>query len=445
MLSPTQNERLTRVGPGTPLGSLMRRYWQPIAPVAMLDENPVRRIKILGEELVLYRDRSGILGLIQPRCAHRLVHLQFGIPEEHGIRCPYHGWSYDETGQCTETPLESPNSRLKDQINIGGYPVQELGGLVFAYLGPDPVPLLPRWDFLVLPESIRQIGISILPCNWLQCHENSADPYHNPYLHGHFFKYTLERTGLLESRAGDSTSHRSYTSMRSISGHDGVVFERDRYGFKKGIKYSLAKGASREHVNWFPYNIFPFYSGAIGNGIRSQINMRIPLDDERTYHLSYVVYHAPGVEVPVQDVVPYYWAPIFDEAGEPILDYVLAQDIAAWHSQGTITDRSRETLGATDLAIIKFREIIEEQLQRVETGQDPINVFRDPEEMGQCIDIGARLDDRDLLAPPEQGGSTAYRNNLHLGYFNDEIDRYGPAVGLAADLMRRAAAARQNS
>src|SRR5487761_1806224 len=145
MLSEQDNDRLTQVGKGTPGGEMMRRYWHPIAPAAMLDENPVKSVRILGEDLVLYRDRSGNLGLIGRHCGHRLVDMVFGIPEARGLRCPYHGWCYDETGQCIDTPLESPNSKLKDRVSIGGYPIQEMGGLLFAYMGPPPAPILPPW------------------------------------------------------------------------------------------------------------------------------------------------------------------------------------------------------------------------------------------------------------------------------------------------------------
>jgi 5,5'-dehydrodivanillate O-demethylase oxygenase subunit len=431
MLSVEENERLTRVGPGTPMGSLLRRYWHPVTPAAALLDDPVRRVKILGEELVLYRDQSGQLGLVGPRCAHRLVHLQFGIPEEHGLRCPYHGWCYDEAGRCTETPLEAPSSRLKDRVRIPSYPVEELGGLVFAYLGSEPAPILPPWDFLVWPSSVRQIGVTIIPCNWLQCHENSADPLHNTYLHGHFFKYQLERQGLLASRASDAGRHRAFTSMRQPEGSDGVAFERDRFGFRKGVRYTREKGAPEDRVQWFPYNIFPYYSRGSG-GLRTQVNMRVPLDDHRTYHLSYVLYHAPGIEAPPQEVVPYYDAPIFDERGQPVLDYVLAQDMAAWWSQGEITDRREENLGATDLAVAEFRRIINDQLDAVEQGREPMNVFRDPAEVGECIEldppIGARL------------GRSAnnYRNLFHRGFYEDDVDRYGPALDQAKELMRRA-------
>ena len=118
MLTPEMNDRLTRVGPGTPCGELMRRYWIPIAPVAQLDENPVRKVRVLGESLVLYRNTKGGLGLIGDRCLHRLVDLQYGIPDERGLRCPYHGWLFGETGKCLERPMEaSPEADIGRSMN----------------------------------------------------------------------------------------------------------------------------------------------------------------------------------------------------------------------------------------------------------------------------------------------------------------------------------------
>lgn len=432
MLTAADNEKMTGVGRGTPMGELLRRYWQPIAPVATLLDDPVRRIKILGEELVLYRDRSGRLGLVGPRCAHRLVHLRFGIPQEHGLRCPYHGWCYDETGACTDTPLEPRNSRFKNSIRIPSYPVREMGGLVFAYMGPDPAPILPPWDFLVWPNSIRQIGVTIIPCNWLQCHENSADPFHNAYLHGHFFRYQLQRAGLLDVRAGDTGTHRVFTSIRQPEGSDGLAYERDTYGFRKGIRYSTSKGAARDWIRWFPYNIFPYYSRSVSQ-FRTQVNMRVPLDDTHTYHLSYVLYHAPGVDAPKQDVVPYFEAPMFDEAGRPILDYVLAQDMAAWLSQGDVTDRTSEHLASTDRAIVEFRRIIAEQLGEVAQGRDPINVFTDRTQVGDCIRL-----DPEIGKPGTTARGVEYRGQFHKGFYVDDVDRYGPVIDLARDLMKRA-------
>src|SRR5437588_7257068 len=147
MLSKAENELLTQVGPGTPMGELMRRYWHPIAAAGELD-NPFRtkEVRVLGEDLVLYRDRSGQLGLVESRCSHRRVNLAYGVVEEDGIRCQYHGWKFNETGACVEQPFEEtvrPDGRFKEKCGISGYPVEERAGLIFAYMGPQPAPLMP--------------------------------------------------------------------------------------------------------------------------------------------------------------------------------------------------------------------------------------------------------------------------------------------------------------
>jgi 5,5'-dehydrodivanillate O-demethylase len=329
---------------------------------------------------------------------------------------------------------------LKNRVNIGGYPVQEMGGLIFAYLGEGPVPVLPPYDFLVWPNSLRQIGVTELPCNWLQCHENSADPFHNTYLHGYFFKYQLERMGMLSERAGDEGAHRTFVSIHGTDHADGIAFTRDTYGFRKGIKMSKERGAKEDSIRWFPYNIYPYFSRS-GGGLRTQINIRVPIDDTHTLHLHYGIFNIPDTTVPEQSPIPYYEAPIFDEQGQPILDYVMAQDAAAWWSQGELTDRSREQLGATDLAIIEFRKIIEEQITAVEEGRDPMNVFRDPAAVPSSINfdppIGAEV--RNLA----QSGSSIDKINVsrsmfHRGYSNDDIDRYGPITPQIAELMRAA-------
>ncbi len=138
MLSQEVNDRYTRVGPGTPTGELMRRYWHPIAAKAELDDRPTKSVRILGEDLVLYKDRSGTYGLIDRLCPHRRVDLSYGIPEEQGLRCMYHGWMYDETGQCIEQPFEEtvhPDGRFKEKVKIRAYPVKALGGLLFTWAG----------------------------------------------------------------------------------------------------------------------------------------------------------------------------------------------------------------------------------------------------------------------------------------------------------------------
>ena len=186
MLTREENETLTRVGRGTPGGELLRRYWQPVAAAGeFTDEKPIKAVKILGEELVVYRDRKGNYGLVGEHCPHRKASLAFGRIDDQGIRCPYHGWKFDSAGKCLEQPAEPEEIGYKDKIKHTAYPVQKLGGLLFGYLGPEPKPLLPRWDVLAWENGKRWIEVhEVLRCNWLQPMENSVDPSHLYWLHG---------------------------------------------------------------------------------------------------------------------------------------------------------------------------------------------------------------------------------------------------------------------
>ena len=137
MLTQTQNDRYTRVGPGTPCGELMRRYWHPVAAAAQMKDKFTMQVRILGEDLILYKDRGGVYGLIDPFCLHRRMNMIYGIPEDRGLRCPYHGWCYDETGQCIEQPYEEAegDSRFKDKIKLKAYPVREQAGIPHTLQG----------------------------------------------------------------------------------------------------------------------------------------------------------------------------------------------------------------------------------------------------------------------------------------------------------------------
>lgn len=436
MLSPEANERLTRVGPGTPCGELMRRYWIPIAPYSQLLENPVQKVRILGEDLVLYKDKSGVLGLIGDRCLHRLVDMGLGIPDERGLRCPYHGWLYGETGQCLERPLEKNPGQ--SGLKMKAYPVEELGGLVFAYMGPAPAPALPKWDLFIWPNSIRQIAITKLDCNWLQCQENTGDPAHSAYAHGHLFKYVLERNDLLESRSA-SQHHTLHARIDMGVGISDVHAHETEYGFAKGLEYSTDLGASSDGVRAHSAVIFPFYTqtGTAGSP-RSEYQIRVPIDDFHTYHICYQAYGGPpGVKAPHQDVVPWYDTPLFDEDGKPILDYVLAQDAHMWVAQGAIADRSKEVLGRTDIPIVLLRRQLDEQIRRVEEGLDPINYFR--EEPNKVLHGSGRAPDRWSSEdwPAREGRDDAnYRRMYHRGFATDDADRYGPMTERVKDLHR---------
>ena len=428
MITPAMNDRLTQVGPGTPCGELMRRYWIPIAPYAQLVENPVRKVRILGEDLILYRDASKNLGLIGDRCLHRRVDLQHGIPDACGLRCPYHGWLYDASGTCIEQPLEAQPERGISR-KLAGYPVQELGGLVFAYLGPLPAPALPRWDLYVWPNAIRQIAINVLDCNWLQCQENTADPTHSVWAHGYFFQYALEQSGQLErAQAGLHTLH---GRIKMGVGVKEIYAEPTPTGMTKGIAYSKELGADADSVNQSHMVIFPFCTRTGKAGApRSEFQLRVPIDDTHTMHICYQVYAAPAeVEVPHQDVVPWYEPPRFDADGEPILDYVLAQDMALWLAQGPVCDRTVEVLGRTDVALAFLRRQLDEQIGLVEAGKTPLNVFETSPESISTVTADS--------APRIARQSLQYRGLYHRGYGSDDVDRYGPAFELVKVLHRR--------
>ena len=382
MLSEKENERLTRVGPGTPMGELLRRYWQPIAAAAELEDNPVKHVKILGESLVLFRGRKGQLGLIGDTCPHRRVSLVYGVPEEEGLRCPYHGWMFDQTGQCIEMPAESPNSTFPSRVKIAGYPVQELSGLIFAYMGPKPEPLLPRWDMFVWDNVLRDIGSTIIPCNWLQIMENSLDPVHVEWLHGRFSDYVLERLGRSDLKR---QFLRANSKVGGNSAHQKIGFDEFEHGI---IKRRVVEGGSEDDPEWrigLPV-LFP-------NILRVGANFqyRVPVDDTNTLHVWFTAYPQPPGEVaPPQEKIPYYKVPLsVDENGRADwshMDNNSGQDIAAWITQGPIADRSQEKLGESDKGIIMYRRMLRQQLALMEDAGEPINVFRDPAK-NVCIDL----------------------------------------------------------
>ncbi|MCL6598131.1 MAG: Rieske 2Fe-2S domain-containing protein [Alicyclobacillus macrosporangiidus] len=367
MMSQVQNDTITRVGPGTPLGNLLRRYWYPVAAEVELEQRWTKRVRLLGEDLVLYRDRSGNLGLIAERCPHRGVSMAYGIPEENGLRCPYHGWCFNEYGQCTDQPNEPAESTFKNRVRIAGYRVQKLGGLIFAYLGPEPAPLLPRYDALVVEPAIRVMGQAVLPVNFLQIMENSLDPVHTEWLHGHYHEFMQREMG-------------NEVKVAFSRHHVKTAFDVFELGV---VKRRLLEGQSENSDDWrvghpvvFPY-ILAVGSGGLGT---YALQMRVPIDDTHTWHVWYNTY-IPGPDVAIPEKLRklcVYEVPWRDENGEFITDYIDGQDIMAWVTQGPIADRTNERLGTTDKGIILFRKLLVEQIQRVEQGLDPMGVIRDP-------------------------------------------------------------------
>jgi len=369
MLTTAENEMLTRIGPGTPMGDLQRRYWHPIAALEEMTDRWTKRVRLLGEDLVLFKDRTGKLGLIGEFCPHRRASLAYGIPQNDGIRCAYHGWKFDGTGRCLEQPNEPENSSFKDKVATAGYPVEELGGMIFAYLGPQPAPLLPRWDGFVGEGVIRMVGCTPVACNWLQIMENSLDPVHTEWLHGKLQEFVEEKQG------------NTYTISRR---HLKIDFAEFEYGV---YKRRLLEGSSEDSDDWkvghpvlFP-NILAVGSGGGALWKFHAYQMRVPVDDEHSKHYWYHAYEAPdGVDVPrhLLERVPFYDIPTRDASGEYMLDIIDVQDVMAWETQGPIAKRELEKLGTTDTGVILFRNLIKRELAKVARGEDPMGTIRDP-------------------------------------------------------------------
>ena len=420
MLSAEENATLTQVGPGTPMGRLLRWYWHPIAAATQLDENPVMRLKLLGESLVLFRNRNGGLGLIGDTCAHRRVNLVFGIPEPEGLRCPYHGWLYDETGQCLEMPTEAEGSSFAGRVKIDAYPVQELAGLIFAYLGPQPAPLLPRWDLFVCAGVLRDIGLQEVPCNWLQMQENDLDPAHVPWLHRVFSDYALERLGRSDLMRRQMALGPGGTNSTARS--HGRVTETSSWEICDLGVMNLVQIDGSWRV--FRPSIFPNI-----NSFQTLFMYRVPRDDTHTLYVTFNAYAQPPGECAGQEKVPYYIVPpsVTDDLQPiwPELDNNGGQDIMVWTAQGPVFERDKERLVESDRGIILWRELLQRQLKTVEDGGEPMNVFRDPI-TNERIDV-----------PPRDGGPLEWPGD-GLGFMRrvNATWAYSPVVNELVERLR---------
>jgi len=371
MLSAEENRLLTEIEPGTRMGALLRRYWQPLGATSEMDDRWTKRVRLFGEDLVLFKDRSGSFGLIAEACPHRRASLAYGIPTADGIRCPYHGWKFDASGACLEQPNEPADSTFKDRVATPAYPVTELGGLLWGYLGPLPAPLVPQLDGLVAEGTIRSLGKAVVNCNWLQIMENSVDSVHTEWLHGKFYEFIREQEGV--------------GVKVSISKHHlKIGFDEFTYGI---TKRRVLEGHTEEDDDWkighpllFPNTL------AIGNAgddyHEYRFQFRVPIDNTHTQHYWYSSFvMPPAVSVPERFFgrVHVYDVPIKDAQGEYILDSIHSQDIMAWESQGAIADRTREALNSSDRGLTLYRRMLARELARMESGADPKNVERDPD------------------------------------------------------------------
>ena len=356
MLSVEDNKLLTEVGPGTPMGNLLRRYWHPVCALDELLKSPFRtkELTILGEDLVAYCDRSGTTGLVARNCPHRRAGLAYGIVEDDGIRCVYHGWKFDETGKCVDQPFEDtthPQDHFQDKCNTLAYKTQVEGGLVWAYMWPAPAPILPRWAPMVQDNCVRDIAIAELPCNWLQCQENTLDPVHTEWLHNYGGDYYRSVLNGREPVLGHERQHIK------------VGFDAFEYGM---IKRRLTVGQTEESEAWRMGHPMLFPNILLsGNPYQNQMQFRVPIDDTHTRHFTLHTWQAaPGTEAPRQDVVPSRQFDVRDDKGNYMhLGVFFSQDYLVWSTQGPIAHRELEKLGESDKGVIMFRKMLMQQLE----------------------------------------------------------------------------------
>jgi len=364
MLTAEENKLFTSIGPGTPMGEVLRRYWHPVGCSQAVTAKP-QRAKVLGEELVLYRGASGETHLMQLRCAHRSLALDYGRVEGDCIRCPYHGWLYDATGQCLEQPAEPEGSGFKEKIKLRSYRTQEYSGIVWGYMGPEPAPLLPLFDVLRMENGTKYVQVNKIECNWFNHVENIVDVSHLAWLHG----YTFPAYG-----------------GKKVTYH----WERTFFGANNVMKI---EGIADTHISCYGYptvNRFtspPFHKG--GELIRSMI-FRVPQDDASTllYFVRFAPDGEPGLKTSKRTQKYGEYTPLeTDWWGIDVSD----QDRMAVEQQGVIADRPNEHLGVSDGGIIAMRQMMRESLAAVAAGKDPLCIIRDPAKQNVDFPVQATM------------------------------------------------------
>jgi phthalate 4,5-dioxygenase len=389
MMTNDENQLLSQTGPGTPAGELLRRYWQPVA----LSEEctaggaPVP-IKILGEDLVLFRDDQGRVGLLGTHCSHRGTDLSYGRVENGGLRCLYHGWLYDVHGRCLEQPGEPGGGEHRDSIRHPSYPCVEAAGVIFTYMGPRQPPLFPNYEFLTVPPDHRMVGKIFHECNYLQANEGNIDPVHLSFLH----RFLESRDERYRGVRGADESHYNLVG-RDIA----PVIEVELTDFGVRIYTARNQGADKVYLR-VSYFILPNLSAFPGQtgGEGYSVNWHVPIDDTHHWKYAFVFSRAAPLDTTL----------INRERSEMTADYKLirnqgnrfmqdresmnretfsgmgygfqAHDAFATGSQGALQDRSREHLVLSDKAIVAARKLLEKAIEDIRDGREPPHVIREP-------------------------------------------------------------------
>jgi phthalate 4,5-dioxygenase oxygenase subunit len=386
MLSTADNELITRVGPGTPMGDVLRRYWMPILLDWELpgpDCDPVR-VKILGENLVAFKDTEGRIGLLANECPHRRVSLYFGRNEEGGLRCVYHGWKFDVTGQCVDQPNEPESSRFGQKVKTPAYQTVVRGNVIWAFLGPkDQTPPAPDFDWTAVPDTHRGVTKIWQECNYVQALEGGIDTSHSSFLHNN----NLSDKTLLRSRStapvigvANTDYGYTYSSVRHLSQEEGDFVRT--YHYVMPFHQLRANQVGRSGG----YNM-PKVAG----------HCWVPIDDENTmvFNWTYTWGDEPlseddrtlrgtGNELYVDIDVENQFRSFRTRANDYLLDRdaqrsdtfsgisgVNTQDRALQETMGIIADRSKERLGTSDRAIIMMRKLLIEAVKVVADGGTP--------------------------------------------------------------------------
>lgn len=354
MLTQQENELFTRVDRGSLGGELLRRYWWPVDFSEQVRQNP-RRVRLLGEDFVLFRKPNEDLGLLDLQCTHRGASLEYGRVEAAGLRCAYHGWQYDVDGRCVDQPAEPEGSTFKDKVCQHAYHVREAGGLVFAYIGPEPVPQFLNLDIFRRRSGTRYVRSTPEFANWFQFAENLADPAHLPILHA---------SGYPE------------IAMKRVE----LDYEPNAHGMRMVMR---VPDVDRTYVQWF---LFPagiwVTTARVTDPVGPSHNMFVhtPIDNENTciYHMQFVP-AAGGDEVVVTEGKGQLGRGEYvrvDDGWWGIDSY--QEDRIVQESQGVVADRTQEHLATSDRGIVVFRNMMREAIAAVREGRDPVNVSREP-------------------------------------------------------------------
>jgi len=383
MLSREDNEILVRVGPGTPMGNLFRRFWLPImlaSEVGGPDSEPVK-VNALGEAFVAFRDTSGKLGLLDAYCTHRRAHLFWGRNEQNGLRCVYHGWKFDVNGNCVDVPNCPEGERIAKSVGTRAYPVMERGGMIWAYFGPKELqPEPPATEIFDAPDSHRFIRKMIVKGNWMQHMEGDVDSSHISFLHSSLAAAPLPGSAINPAAFQDKQPR---WTVRPTD---------------YGVMLAAQRDAGPDHYSWRVNQwLFPFATLIAAPADRPfTANIRLPIDDETTMQfrvwtnpdqpLSEEQRKVAGSGVLFPDIIPGTFTPVANSSNNYLIDRedqktqtytgikpIPCQDLAVIQDQGygNIADRSLEKLTSSDTAIVTIRRRLIEAAKALAAGQEP--------------------------------------------------------------------------